>query len=287
MDSVLEPEEPIISPPWGEIGRVITLAVVSLTGKLVLNWWNTTDIKNQSTFLQHLQHRQQGLGLITVSNHTSTIDDPFVISAMVPWSYFWTEHRHHGVRWALCAKEICYINQFLGQFFQSGKTLAIERGKGLNQPVMRVAAQRVARGDWLHVFPEGRVGYAGTMGAFKWGIGKIVCDSIRSGQQLPLILPFYHSGLADILPKGTMAPRPGNEVTINVGSLIDVSDLAPRCNCEGNELQQAWKEITSRIEDAMRHLESQSVPNKSQMPRVDKEGESTAEVAPKLPSKTE
>jgi len=69
------------------------------------------------------------------------------------------------------------------QFFQSGKTLAIERGKGLNQPVMRVAAQRVARGDWLHVFPEGRVGYAGTMGAFKWGIGKIVCDSIRSGQQ--------------------------------------------------------------------------------------------------------
>ena len=70
MDSVLEPEEPIISPPWGEIGRVIILAAVSLTGKFVLNWWNTTEIKNQSTFLQHLQHRQQGLGLITVSNHT-------------------------------------------------------------------------------------------------------------------------------------------------------------------------------------------------------------------------
>ena len=69
------------------------------------------------------------------------------------------------------------------QFFQSGKTLAIERGKGLNQPVMRVAAQRVAQGDWLHVFPEGRVGYGGTMGPFKWGIGKIVCDSIQSGQR--------------------------------------------------------------------------------------------------------
>ncbi len=37
----------------------------------------------------------------------------------------------------------------------------------------------------------------------------------------------------------------------------------------------------------MRHLESQSVPNKSQMPRVHKEGESAAEVAAKLPSKTE
>ena len=30
----------------------------------------------------------------------------------------------------------------------------------------------------------------------------------------------------------------GNAVTINVGSLIDVSDLVPKCNCEGKELQQ-------------------------------------------------
>lgn len=287
MESVLEPEEPIISPPWGEFGRVITLAAVSLTGKFVLNWWNTTEINNQSYFLQHLQHRDAGRGLITVSNHTSTIDDPFVFSAMVPWSYFCTEHRHHGIRWALCAKEICYINHFLGQFFQSGKTLAIERGKGLNQPVMRIAAQRVAQGDWLHVFPEGRVGYAGSMGPFRWGIGKIVCDSIRSGQQIPLILPFYHSGLANVLPKGSMLPRPGNAVTINVGSLIDVSDLVPKCNCEGKELQQAWKDITSKIEDAMRKLEEQSVPNRSQIHKVGKEGESTAEVAPSLPSKNE
>ena len=69
------------------------------------------------------------------------------------------------------------------QFFQSGKTLAIERGKGLDQPVMRVAAQQVAQGDWLHIFPEGRVGYQGPMGPFRWGVGKIVCDSIRHSQQ--------------------------------------------------------------------------------------------------------
>ena len=58
----------------------------------------------------------------------STIDDPFVISAMDPWSYFWTEHRHHGVRWALCAKEICYINQFLGYLYNS--TLCIHACHG-------------------------------------------------------------------------------------------------------------------------------------------------------------
>ena len=76
MDSTLEPEEPIISPPWGEFGRVFTLAVVSLTGKFVLNWWNTTKIANQSTLLELLQQRDKGVGLITVSNHTRYTDSP-------------------------------------------------------------------------------------------------------------------------------------------------------------------------------------------------------------------
>ena len=70
MDSTLEPEEPIISPPWGEFGRVVTLAIVSLTGKFVLNWWNSTTIYNQTNLLDLLKRRDKGVGLITVSNHT-------------------------------------------------------------------------------------------------------------------------------------------------------------------------------------------------------------------------
>ena len=30
----------------------------------------------------------------------------------------------------------------------------------------------------------------------------------------------------------------GKQVTINVGSLIDISDIAPKCHCKGAELQQ-------------------------------------------------
>lgn len=40
------------------------------------------------------------------------------------------------------------------QFFQSGKTLPIERGAGPDQPVMQTVAREVARGRWLHIFPE-------------------------------------------------------------------------------------------------------------------------------------
>ena len=43
------------------------------------------------------------------------------------------------------------------QFFRSGKSLPVDRGAGVNQAVVRTAADRVLRGDWLHLFPEGKV----------------------------------------------------------------------------------------------------------------------------------
>ena len=50
---------------------------------------------------------------------------------------------------------------------------------------------------------------------------------------------------------------------------------------------QAWIDITSRIEKAMRKLENESPSNRSQLPEVAKDGETLKEVAPKLPRKTE
>jgi hypothetical protein len=42
------------------------------------------------------------------------------------------------------------------QFFASGKVLPIERGAGLTQPAMALAARLAAGGEWLHLFPEAR-----------------------------------------------------------------------------------------------------------------------------------
>ena len=48
---------------------------------------------------------------------------------------------------------------------------------------MRTAAQLLARGDWVHLFPEGRVGIRGRLQPCKWGVGKLVCDAVtRSGR---------------------------------------------------------------------------------------------------------
>ena len=35
------------------------------------------------------------------------------------------------------------------------QTLPVERGRGMDQPGMRAAEQRLAAGHWVHIFPEG------------------------------------------------------------------------------------------------------------------------------------
>lgn len=104
----------------------------------------------------------------------STIDDPTLHCALLPASFFFTEHRHRKNRWVTCAEEMCFRNEFLRsvqiplrglkvhpsflrQFFMTGKTLPVKRGGGVNQPVMIKLAQMIKKGGWVHIFPEGNV----------------------------------------------------------------------------------------------------------------------------------
>jgi hypothetical protein len=56
--------------PWGELGRSATLTGVALFSKFVLNVLNRTTIVNEEEFLRQITQRPEGVGLITVSNHT-------------------------------------------------------------------------------------------------------------------------------------------------------------------------------------------------------------------------
>lgn len=67
-------EEPVgptwLRPPWGDIGRSLTLGIVSTFAKLVLNVVNNTKIVNHEAFLKAVSEREPGVGLLTVANHT-------------------------------------------------------------------------------------------------------------------------------------------------------------------------------------------------------------------------
>eukprot|EP00891_Asterochloris_glomerata_P001077 jgi/Astpho2/1077/Aster-07458 len=268
--------EPAASP-WGSIGRTLVLALTHMASLLVLTVFNRSLILNHKQFLECLRFRSPDEGLITVSNHCSTIDDPMVLSALTPLWYTLGEAWHLGSRWSLCDRRTCYFNEMLGcavmlqrcpqapsrsnkpcrmcrvkpvltlaqagthacrQFFRSGKSLPVDRGAGVNQAVVRTAADRVLRGDWLHLFPEGKVNYTGQLFPLKWGIGKIICDVVRSGGSVPIVLPFYHSGIGAVLPNKHMLPGIGHTVTIQIGQPVDLSDIVPRCQKAASVTEQ-------------------------------------------------
>ena len=108
--------------------RGISIFPVSCMARMFLKLNDVTYHDGEKLY-QHLEHRKPGQALITVANHTSTIDDPVLMAGFIPMKY-WLPSK---MRWGLCTQEICFQNNILGAFFGSGKALPIARGHGVLQ----------------------------------------------------------------------------------------------------------------------------------------------------------
>ena len=66
------------------------------------------------------------------------------------------------------------------------QVLPIDRGQGLQQQGMQAAQQRLSKGDWVHVFPEGTRSLTGRTGQAKRGVGRLIaaCDTPPLGKCL-------------------------------------------------------------------------------------------------------
>ena len=232
---------------------MLTLGVVGTFSKFVLSWMNRATVSNYETLRKHMTERRRPQGFITVSNHASTFDDPGVLSYLIPFKYFMTEPQHGGIRWTMCTKEICASSALVHKFFTAGKTVPIERGGGINQAVLKAMAERVSRGDWLHIFPEGRVSKDNELGKLKWGLGKMLCDVEAMGGSPPVVLPFWHSGMERVKPYGVPMLYPFNHVHITVGEPMDFSDLVGKCSkCKTDKQREdLFKMMMTRVEEGM------------------------------------
>ncbi|KAJ3219521.1 hypothetical protein HK099_004663 [Clydaea vesicula] len=168
---------------------------------------------NKEKFLNLILNRNDR-GLITVSNHTATVDDAVVFSVL-PLSVLLSTPSIF--RWSLGAKEICFTNSLYNWFFSSGQILPIERGAGIFQDTMDRSIEKLNKKEWIHIFSEGRVNQSSEMLRFKWGISRLIMES----KIPPLIIPFYHTGIDKLLPLKSYIPRMNNEVKIAFGNPID------------------------------------------------------------------
>jgi hypothetical protein len=77
------------------------------------------------------------------------------------------------------------------------------------QQGLAAAEARLAAGDWVHIFPEGTRSRDGRMGPVRKGVGRLVASCADAA---PLIVPFVHSGMQEVLPKGSLLPKANKEV---------------------------------------------------------------------------
>lgn len=113
-----------------------------------------------------------------------------ILGAILPLSVFLSPEKP-TLRWSLAAREICFSRPLHSLMFRLGKVLPIVRGEGVYQPIMNQILDELNKGDWLHIFPEGKVNETKEYIRLKWGIGRLVADA----KNTPIVLPFYHYGI--------------------------------------------------------------------------------------------
>ncbi|KAL0278909.1 UNVERIFIED_CONTAM: hypothetical protein PYX00_000588 [Menopon gallinae] len=241
---------PKLRSPKGRLWNLastITLAAVGLFSKIVIVWFNKTRIHNKHILYDAIEKRQKDVPLITISNHHSCFDDPGI------WGVLKVKHllNREKMRWSLAAHDICFTNKFHSYFFLLGKCIPIIRGKGVYQKYMDFCVDLLKKGQWLHLFPEGRVNMEKNFLRFKWGVGRLIYEL----PVLPVIIPIWHIGMDYVLPNyPPYVLKYGNKVTLNFGKPIDLSDVVAGLRKEKVTDEEARKAITDRIQDELMKL---------------------------------
>lgn len=268
--------------------RVAVLTLGSLVRFIMLQGGQITiqQDKNYMNFLSKVKSREPNQALLTVSNHRSMVDDPGVVSALLP---YWMNIQPKYLRYSLCAQEYCY-NEKLGPFIHGlialTKVLPIHRGGGIDQKLFLDFAHLFAHGEWCHLFPEAGIWQLDTLGGrsngkeseigkLKWGVGKLIAHAPKR----PVVIAFYFSGSEKILPqdpqtKDLLSPIPklNHNIQICFSQEIVFNDLIQEHEKKYGNLWkystnsdlETWKskpqdlelysKIAKRIEDVLTQL---------------------------------
>lgn len=149
------------------------------------------------------------------------------------------------------------IQSIFSTFFRLGQTLETFRGKGVYQPSVDTAIQKLSEGHWIHLFSEGKVNQPNTysidsgyahLPRFKWGVGRILMEA----PILPVIIPMWLTGFDRLMPEGRTFPykyfpRPGAELTVTFGDPIPARDIT---SCLDSCLSNRPERLTAGTSDA-------------------------------------
>eukprot|EP00172_Hildenbrandia_rubra_P003992 Plantae.Rhodophyta-Hildenbrandia_rubra.ctg731.p1 GENE.Plantae.Rhodophyta-Hildenbrandia_rubra.ctg731~~Plantae.Rhodophyta-Hildenbrandia_rubra.ctg731.p1 ORF type:complete len:378 (+),score=89.32 Plantae.Rhodophyta-Hildenbrandia_rubra.ctg731:457-1590(+) len=250
--------------------NMVVLGVVGSIGQVLIRGLNRAHSFGIEKLYDLVEHREKGEALLTVSNHRSVLDDPLFMAGILPQRILWNAKK---MRWGLCGVDICFKNRLFGKFLTLGRTLPLIRKGSLSQKPLYVAVDKLMQGEWIHMYPEGRVHQKG-IGYFKRGVGKMVAMQHEAGRGLPTILPMYHEGMEKIMPQDeetnalkSKLPRVGQDTYLMIGDPMPVDDiferLAPACHDAGGSSMdpppclRLYEEIADRLAHTIRLLRAE------------------------------
>eukprot|EP01029_Cantina_marsupialis_P001485 TRINITY_DN11266_c0_g1_i1.p1 TRINITY_DN11266_c0_g1~~TRINITY_DN11266_c0_g1_i1.p1 ORF type:complete len:345 (+),score=73.70 TRINITY_DN11266_c0_g1_i1:54-1088(+) len=211
------------------LARTFVTLPVFFFGRILCSQLNNLTMVDQHHFTEALLNRPNDRSLLTVANHHSTLDDPGLVSCIAP--------KQSGLipqmmRWGLCSQDLCF-NRFAWQsIVGTGKVLPIERGGGIEQMNLFHFTKKLSNPrNWCHIFPEGYCASFAMKGRLakrlKWGVGK----AIASCEKPPIVIPFFHLGMRDVMPMDEdnemtgYIPTTGNDIVVKFGPPIEFDDL--------------------------------------------------------------
>lgn len=232
--------------------RMLQSIAVPLIGNVChafMHGLNYTEVYGAEKLQEAIKNRPKGQPLITVSNHVASVDDPLVISSVLPPRLLLDAK---SIRWTLCATDRCFTNPVTSTFFRCVKVLPVARGDGIFQKGMDMALSKLNQGDWVHIFPEGSRSRDGgkTIGTAKRGIGRLVLDSER----MPLVVPFVHTGMQEVMPIGSQFPHVSKKVVVLVGDPIKVDDLFMASKEQGFSEGKLYDAISLRVGERLKEI---------------------------------
>ncbi|XP_025830289.1 tafazzin homolog isoform X5 [Agrilus planipennis] len=198
----------------------ITVIAVGLFSKIVINpeivgWLNKSKIFNLHIMSKALDERPKNTPIITVSNHHSCFDDPGL------W----------------------------------GKCIPVIRGNGVYQDAVDFCIERLAKGEWVHIFPEGKVNVTKENMRLKWGVGRMIYEAPVT----PIVIPIWHIGMDEVLPNDPpYILQFRKTMTFNYGKPIDFTETVKSLKDRKATDVEARKHITDMIQEALLKLKEET-----------------------------
>ncbi|RVW83135.1 Tafazzin [Vitis vinifera] len=140
----------------------------------------------------------------TCGNHVASMDDPLIIASLLPPNVLLDAR---SLRWTMCATDRCFKNPVTSASFNVSSFGQFLVAMGSTRRAWTWLFSKLNSGGWVHIFPEGSRSRDGgkTMGSAKRGVGRLVLDADNT----PIVVPFVHTGMQEVMPIGANFPRIG------------------------------------------------------------------------------